>query len=208
MNHEARKALLERLTTEVHAATSNCIANGVPEANTHDRNELNRKISNWMQRGEAIRRDLEANLAFRKVSAPRASLAKEGYRASRGRQDKQERAVRDAWYAPYAEFSAAIAKLTGKVLGPKDSARAIIKTMEEGLGQITKSLKSGKSLQSHELSHVLQQGKSAVATIQAAPAPHIPTGANPIGGPVSPIGILMVGLSLLAALKTRFGRDR
>ncbi|MEM7664993.1 MAG: hypothetical protein AAF250_03985 [Pseudomonadota bacterium] len=208
MNHEARKALLGRLTAEVRTETLNYTANPIPEPHTHDRKELERKISSWVQRGDAIRRDLEANLAFREVSAPRASLSNEGYRASRGRQDKQERAVHDAWYAPYAEFSAAIAKLTGKVLGPKDPARAIIKTMEEGLGQIAKSLKSGKSLHSHELTHVQQQGKSLVASIQAAPAPHIPAGANTIGGPVSPIGILMVGLSLLTALKTRFGRGR
>lgn len=207
MNHEARKVLLGRLTAEVQTETMKYIANAVPKPNTHERNELNRRISSWIQRGETIRRDLDTNLAFRKVSAPKASLSKEGYRASRGRQDKQERAVRDAWYAPYAKFSAAIAKLAGKVLGPKDPARSILEGMEEGLGQILKSLESGKSLQSHELTHVLQQGKSAIATIQAAPAPHIPVGANPGAGPVSPIGILIVGLSLLAALKTKFGRN-
>ncbi len=207
MNHEARKVLLGRLTAEVRTETMKYIADAVPKPNTHERNELNRKISSWMQRGETIRRDLEANLAFRKVSAPNASLSKEGYRAIRGRQEKQERAVRDAWYAPYAEFSAAIAKLVGKVLGPRDPARSIVEAMGEGLEQIAKSQQSGKSLLVHELTQVLQQGNSAVATIQAAPAQHIPVGANQVGGPVSPIGILMVGLSLLAALKTRFGRS-
>lgn len=207
MKHEARKILLERLTAEVRAETLKYIPNEVPKPNTHERNELNRKISSWMQRGETIRRDVEANLALRQVSAPRASLSKEGYRASRGRQEKQERAVRDAWFAPYAKFSAAIAELSAKVMDPNDPVRSILKAMEEGLDQIVKSHESGKAVQSHELTHVLQQGKSAISTIQAAPAPHIPVGANPAGGPVSPIGILLVGLSLLAALKTKFGRN-
>lgn len=206
MNHEARKVLLGRLTAEVQAETVKFMANAVPEPNTHERNELNRKISSWIQRGETIRRDLEANLAFRAVSAPTASLSKEGYRASRGRQEKQERAVRDAWYAPYAKFSAAIAKLSGKILGPQDPARTILKAMEEGLSQIQQSLESGKSLRPHELTHVMQQGNSAVATIQPASSHHFPTGANQVGGPVSPTALLLIGLSLLVALKSRFGR--
>ncbi|MEL6528977.1 MAG: hypothetical protein AAGK01_03110 [Pseudomonadota bacterium] len=207
MNHEQRKVMLGRMTVEIQSETMKCIANAVPKPNTHQRNELDRKISSWMERGERIRRDIDNNLSFRKVSAPIASLGNEGFRASRGRQEKQERAVRDAWYAPYAEFSSAIAKLASKVLGPSDPARTILEAMGKGLDQIRKSVESGKSVQSHELTHVVQQGGKAVATIQSAPAFGTPAGANQVSGPVSSIGILMVGLSLLAALKTRFGRN-
>lgn len=206
MNHEARKIRLGQLTAQVRIETLKYTANPVPKPNSHARNELNGKIDGWMQRGDAIRRDLEDSLSLRRVSAPSASLAKEAFRASRGRQEKQEQAVRDAWSAPYAEFSAAIAELVAKVLGPEDPARTIVEAMGKGLKEIQKSMETGKSLQHHELTHIMQQRESAVATIQAAPAAPLPIGATPVGGVMSPVGILMVGLSVLAALKVRLGK--
>lgn len=205
MNHEARKLLLGRLTAEVRQEALRLNANPIGERDTGRRTDLNRKVARWYERAEVIRRDLEANLRFRQVSAPTASFGNEGYRARKGRQEKQEKAVRNAWYAPYAEFSAEVAKLLKRAMGTQHPARSVLDALENGLDHMKKSAEMGKDLLAHELSHVSQQGNSAVAMIEAAPqAPAVP----PPGGMVSPVGVLMIALSLLAALRNSLSDKR
>lgn len=205
MNHEARKIVLKRLTAEVRQETLQIIAKPIGERDTGRRTQLNLKIARWQKRADEIRRDLENSLKFRRVSAPTASFGNEGYRARKRRQEKQERAVRDAWYASYAEFTAEVAALLKRTLDPQHPARSILDGLKNGLDHMKKSAEMGKGLTAHELTHVSQQGTSAVKAIEAVgPTPIAP----PPGGIVSPVGILMIAVSLLAALKNQFSDKR
>lgn len=206
MNHEARVVLLRKMTIAVHTETSRLLPGVLPEQGSRAERELRDKIAQWEQKLKLLEFDLKSDTHLRRVkahAAPRLSprVSNESFRASRARREAQLAQVEDVLYRPLLVFSEALAELIALFYGPQNEGHAILKALQAGLKQLADNAKAGDDLIGHELAH-LQQQTNMVVEASGGQAP--PDFANP--GVGSPVGVLLVGLGLLAALKARLGK--